>query len=669
MDPISVILLVVGFGLVIFVHELGHFLAAKYVGIRVDQFALGFGQALLSWRKGLGLTLGSSEPRLAKLKKDNPNFDEKAYGETEYRLNWMPLGGYVKMMGQDDTKPGLQVDNPRSYTAKSVGARMLVISAGVIMNIIFAIVGFMILFLTGLQVPAPEVGLVVPMSPAQFATTVDGKPAPLQVGDRILTIDGAVQYDFSKIRLATALAKRGRPLTVEVKRRTGAVETVLVTPRSVEGSSMGLMSIGIAPNSLLEIPELKTKAQKKEYAELSPDENQLAPGETITQVNGVDVKPNEYWKLDQAIQQAQGQRVNLTVRSATGQTRQLAAESDLITPFGDEEITIAGMQPRLRIKALLPQTAVKGKIEPGDVILSIRSGGDLKNDPPLRDFLDRVFKAGDAGSTIDLKILRQDKEISLPGITPNIKIPVIRKKGLGVVPGLDYEHPVLAGTLKDSPTSGIPAGSTILAINDVHVKNWFDVMRELKGAQAGKPLAFLLQAPAGGPQQTMQITLNASDLTKLQAMRFSCSLSLAVHSESRITSNILQAAWWGITETRDFILQFYVTLQRMSEGSVGTKNLMGPLGIVQAGVQVADRGVDYLLWFLAMISANLAVVNFLPIPVVDGGHFMFLIIEKIQGKPVAERTQVIAQYIGLSLIGLVFILATYQDIMRIFGGS
>ena len=88
-----------------------------------------------------------------------------------------------------------------------------------------------------------------------------------------------------------------------------------------------------------------------------------------------------------------------------------------------------------------------------------------------------------------------------------------------------------------------------------------------------------------------------------------------------------------MTETRDFILQFYVTLRRMVDGVVSYKNLMGPLGIFHAGTEFAYKGNDWLIWFLAMISANLAVVNFLPIPIVDGGLFMFLILEKIQGKP------------------------------------
>ena len=80
----------------------------------------------------------------------------------------------------------------------------------------------------------------------------------------------------------------------------------------------------------------------------------------------------------------------------------------------------------------------------------------------------------------------------------------------------------------------------------------------------------------------------------------------------------------------------------------------------------ADRGLDYLIWFLAMISANLAVVNFLPIPVVDGGQFMFLILEKIKGRPLSPRAMAIAQYVGLAFLAAVVLFVTYHDINRMF---
>src|SRR3954467_14822021 len=172
---LSIAALVFGFGFVVFFHELGHFLAAKWVGIKVEQFAVGFGHAIVAFRKGLGFRFGSSTREYEQKVREyaekkharrgdlthtelNAAAEELGLGETEYRLNWMPLGGYVKMLGQDDLRPNSQQNHPRAYNMKSVGSRMVIVSAGVLMNIILAMIGFMILFLMGFHAPPAAVG-------------------------------------------------------------------------------------------------------------------------------------------------------------------------------------------------------------------------------------------------------------------------------------------------------------------------------------------------------------------------------------------------------------------------------------------------------------------------------------------------------------------------------
>ncbi len=211
--------LVVGFGFLIFVHELGHFLVAKWVGIKVTQFAIGFGHCLVSWRRGVGWRRGSSEREYEKLLTSGA--DEDSIGETEYRLNWMPLGGYVKMVGQDDLDPTATSDDPRSFNRKPVWARACVISAGVVMNLIFAVVLFVVAFMAGVKFPSPTVGSVIPGSPASQAVA-KGSYAPqvagIQPGDRILEIDGHEVHDFLDVRVNTALASGDKPIHLVVQR-------------------------------------------------------------------------------------------------------------------------------------------------------------------------------------------------------------------------------------------------------------------------------------------------------------------------------------------------------------------------------------------------------------------------------------------------------------------
>jgi len=134
------------------------------------------------------------------------------------------------------------------------------------------------------------------------------------------------------------------------------------------------------------------------------------------------------------------------------------------------------------------------------------------------------------------------------------------------------------------------------------------------------------------------------------------------------TSNPIEAIGIGIKKTFYFVRQVYTTFERMIfTRSVGMDQLSGPVGIVQAGGRMANAGPAYLLFFLAIISANLAVINFLPMPIVDGGLMVFLIIEKIKGTPVSIKMQVATQVIGLFLIIAAFVYVTLNDLDRLFG--
>ena len=135
-----------GFSMVIFVHELGHFLVAKWAGVRVEKFAIGFGKELIGFTRG----------------------------ETRYSFNVLPLGGYVKMLGQEDFDDKAQElrfkDDPRSFVNKPVGRRMAIVSAGVIMNTLFAGLLFMIVFMIGKEAVATRI------ASSGVRNTVSGQP-------------------------------------------------------------------------------------------------------------------------------------------------------------------------------------------------------------------------------------------------------------------------------------------------------------------------------------------------------------------------------------------------------------------------------------------------------------------------------------------------------------
>lgn len=200
---VTILATIVVLGVLIFVHELGHFLAAKAVDIRVVRFSIGLGP------KMFGVTRG----------------------ETEYVVSWLPLGGYVKMAGMADEEVmgrlegGVEEEpepSPRDFEAKPVWARGLVLSAGVLMNALFAFGAFSVVA-AGQTVVEPVIGEVTDPSPAA--------EAGIRAGDRIVAVDGEAVRGWRDVVIRIQ-GRAGEELTLTLE-RAGARRTVSAVPEEV----------------------------------------------------------------------------------------------------------------------------------------------------------------------------------------------------------------------------------------------------------------------------------------------------------------------------------------------------------------------------------------------------------------------------------------------------
>jgi len=211
----KILLVALGFGAVVMIHELGHFLTAKLCGIKVETFSIGFPPILISLRK---TNKGLQVRFLPQFQSAEPP-DEDSH--TEYCIGLIPFGGFVKMLGQSDSGPVEQTDDPRSFTNRPIWQRIVVVAGGVVFNAVGAMILFMALFLHGLNLTPPIIGQVVPNSPADVAG--------LRAGDRIVEIEGEKFIDYMSIVLAAALSDKDRPVEMKVEKSDGSVaETKLV---------------------------------------------------------------------------------------------------------------------------------------------------------------------------------------------------------------------------------------------------------------------------------------------------------------------------------------------------------------------------------------------------------------------------------------------------------
>jgi len=723
---LEIVLMLFGFGMLIFVHELGHFLAAKWAGIRTEGFAVGMGPHVLSWRKGIGFCLGSSEKRrqaiVAKHMSENPaSYDQRTLsqlsyeeygraaddaglGETEYSLRWLPIGGFVKMLGQDDTDPNATSIDPRSYNMRPIGKRMVVVSAGVIMNIIFAAILFIIAFMAGVQFPAPVVGDVGDSMPAGKAIArnaaelgLSGADAHIMPGDRITHVNGDEADTFADVELASAFSKNGEAIELRLK-RDGIDGTLIFDIVPVHSDQTGLRAIGLSRGASVTLRE-KPEAQIIEQLELLGLAQQgVRPGMEILTLNGEAVDTFE--QVRHAARLGEGEPLEMTWGQRDPKTGELT-ESRLTTTLEPEPLlsgvtairggepalaideTLIGLSPAVAIADVAKDSPNVDRLRPDDVFLRI---GRLES-PTMSEFLE--FVSSSPSQTVDAVILRDGRELAVP-------VEISRQAKIGIYPYSAVFLPRIAGTieavqvrLEDNTTTvrdmpvrdaAIPRGSVMLGVNDRDVHDWEDLRAALRAetatAHASDESATitLRYQPATDPDviETAAVTLSPEDVRELHALQWRIPVSSTLFEDQYVTrsagGNPIRALAMGVEETHMMIMMTYMTIDRLFRRTVGIEQLHGPVGIIHLGTRIMDRGAMYLIFFLAAISVNLAVINFLPLPIVDGGLFLFLVYEKFKGRPPSAGFQNAAMIVGLVMLAALFLITFYNDVMRIIGG-
>jgi len=667
------------------------------------------------------------------------------WGETEYGLGLFPLGGYVKMLGQEDNPGAIQAEierarlakegqvtqekakewtgvkaleadglvdakeatemvahletkptsesqvadiaifAPDSYLSKNVPQRLAIIVAGVIMNFLFAIICATAAYMYGVTESAPAVGNVIPGSPAW--------EAGLQTGDKITAINGTTAREFKDVNKKMIEGTRTIQLTIE---REGESQVLDVSPRRRSGDLVP--NIGVESLLTLELhPQQRLGRREKYYS-----------AETLDVLRTVtDTNPAWLEKVD-------GQAVN---SYAEYQEAQLKRIGESITgTIGGVDVEIPAVPMRAipvrfqmgTIAAVLPGSdAYKKGIKEGDTIVSV--DGDADFDPlKLPQVLLRKVNAGQA--TVELVIRKAEDgyeqtltlELApvriLPGLSPGSMRDSVSSTALGLSWNVD---PVVADVDETAllPGQPVPAigdrlvsvefvnGTTILRGNSFSDTTRDGVRFHSIGERVDVPyiFAYMLQVTplreGPGSLQRILVALNLSEPPAEEEVEKGLFVRLVLESPDETTKiielPILEATDWfqlergislrtevvvfqaahigealalGTARTVRYTLLVYTSLRSLLDGTVSPRALNGPVGIVEFLYRFALMGwVDFLI-LLCLIGANLAVINMLPIPPLDGGHVLFLVYEWIFGRPPNELVQVILSYAGLLMI-------------------
>jgi regulator of sigma E protease len=690
----NVLSVVLGLGLVIFFHELGHFAVAKWCNVHVERFSIGIGPILWSYQKG----------------------------ETEYALSALPFGGYVKMLGQDDMDPNQMTsseiaENPRSYSAKSVPQRMAIISAGVIMNIATGFLFFVICYRFGVFETAPVAGGVFPGNPAW--------EQGLRAGDRLTRINGERILSFSDVMEAIVLSSGS--VKIDGVHADGEPFSHTISPlRTSPGRSIGVM-----PSDTTQIMSkvLSVDAISDAGLPLEKASEDFLPGDRIVSITPgartgssvaedddselTAVETKQLYQLRHAEAKYADRMLTYTVERTdqkSDDSRASAGSRQVQIVVPPAEVRSIGLWMAMGpIRAIqIGSIAEKAGLKVGDVIQSVDDLIPGTNYDPLRL---PVYFAERAGSPVKVVVDRattdgnERLEIEVtPTDAPGWFEDILRKTnplaissiGVGyqvqprivkVLPGSEAEKSgVLAPAMKithvelihPAPGSGKPD-----AFGEKETPEKLDlavVEKKQPGTADEINWAWAFSMIQMAPER--QLRLYYDDGKKQGSVvlsqqeptpdwyHWSRGFNFSIwrgEEDLQKGETIGQATQLGLRKTRKTMRAIYLSLRALVRGDVAADSMSGPLGIASIGYQVAERGIIPLLMFLAYLSINLAILNFLPIPILDGGHMVFLLWEGITRRKPSPRVIGVAYTIGLMFIISLFAFVMFIDISALWG--
>jgi regulator of sigma E protease len=518
-------------GVLIFIHELGHFAVAKWLGVKVEKFSIGFGPSLFSRR----------------------------VGETEYVIAALPLGGFVKMLGEIPGEELAPEEVSRAFNARPVWQRIAIALAGPVMNLVLPVFLIAAILMTGLPTLTSRVGTVIPGSAAAKAGIEDG--------DRIVAAGGESLWRW--FDLQEKLQASGAPaIPLSIERENGQkLDVTLVRDKDDGGSWKDVGLQWQVPEARIGVPDAQSPAALAG----------LETGDRVVAVSGAPVanlrelrqrvaavNPPVEFEVERPLD-GKTEKIHATVRT---QNAGRSFESLGIAPVG---VSLGKIHP--------DTPASRAGLQVGDVV--VRVGSELVSG--VEQVRDLIRNSG--GKVLTVTVLRGQRFVELE-VTP--------------VAGPDR-----------SPQ-------------------------------------------ASGTRYQIGVELGLSDV--------------GAEYKDEVVRNPLVAMGRGVARTADLFAVITGGIVQLVSGSVGMGSLSGPIGIGEIAADAYQTSWTQFVWLMALISVNLAILNLLPIPVLDGGQIALAAAEGIKGSPLPARARDIAQTVGLSLILLLMGVAFWNDIARHWSG-
>jgi regulator of sigma E protease len=612
----NIIQVIILFSILVIGHEYGHFIAAKLTGMRVDEFAVGFGKRL--WGKQVG--------------------------ETLYSINLIPLGGYNRIYGMDiedeDNGNGnsdvpkpqdysaAPADDPRAFINKPLLSRFLVVIAGPIANLLIAV---LVIFLMGVTIgfPAAEIGGVIPGGPAD--------QAGIAKNDIITHLDGVRLTSTFDLKREIALSAHGSNQAVYLKgiRNNNTFDTSVI-PQPIRMVDTYFCRLGFVyfPDGTVRYIIPGSPAER----------SGLHPGDIIVDVDGL-LFPSS--KLD--IDSGSG-IVDLQIYRDYGTTSlempyfENELNHEYYSRYGfflDDQMTVTNVVP--------DGIADDSGLAPGDIIVdSSRSTWEyVSSMTPLAD-IQPLHVTYDRSGVLRNIILQPDRGLS------RIQV-YMDDASYSTLIKLPVNHPLYA--------AGLRSGDTIVSVNGEDTGNGIVAFVNLS-KNMGNDVTIV--AMAGTTQKVVDISI-PSYANPEAARQFLTGL----HFKTRyFRPNPAESFYAGSIKSWGIMVLIVDTITKLVSGQASVNELAGPVGIATITFQAASNGLVEIIDIMVLLSINLAIFNLLPFPALDGGRIVFMALEGIFRRPVVTvKIENLIHIGGFALLILFALFITYHDIVRILFGS
>lgn len=601
-------------GILIFVHELGHFLVGRFFGIGVEIFSLGFGPSLFSFR----------------------------YKNTEYRLSALPLGGFVKFAGSLPSEPVDPIYTGQEFHLAPWYAKIATIAAGPLANFLLTISIYACLGMQGIEHPAPIIGEIRSHSPAERAG--------LEPGDRVLSIDQHVVKNWTDLQkfIQEATSPRihlvvsrsaGIPIPQESSREKSADEKIIeidlnldlvdledFAGRSVKRGRAGV-AFGFLPPVLTvlagsnpaSLAGLRTGEEIVSIRVLDPDQRQEAVSPKTFDIKTFDIKTwaDALRAFDFAFHNNADQ-VELRVSEAAVPADKVALSEKNLSP------------KETQVRVLKQLRAVWSPL---------RQDFDVHKKPAPHSL--RRQLAASLGLTSSELTVAETPKGKLDTSTSNQSSP-------------------------DKP--GVQKRDQLLQMDGKDLVDVYDLMERLSTNQ--KPvLAFTVQRE--GLTQNLDLALVPVDLQKPSGKQTVYTLDAKLWGPAIFPSPILEiyespvaALSFATRTTGEQTFALLDVLRGLFTGQVPLQSLGGPMLIAKVAGDSAKLGGKAFLMAMALISLNLGVMNLFPIPALDGGQLLIQLFQAVRRRALSEAALENFQRLGFALLLALVVLATYNDLSR-----